>query len=263
MGDNAPGQSGSATSSAPNNPGAQPNPPKSTATNSKTTTQKETISHTLTLKPGSTYIYPTTALTTVVTRSGLLFTTTTPGYFTIATYESSLYYYTTSGNHKSIVCTETLTQETVLKVTASNEDDAQSSFTSMLHSIEKQAKPTHIPITKDTVVPCSGTSGLSAGEKAGIGVGASIGGLLIIGLMFFLFWRRRKRQQREGGRAYVDAKAELEGDPARAYRKGEAKKGAAELEGRDIAEAPQKVEEIGDRTSRYELEGNWRGNELR
>jgi hypothetical protein len=202
-------------------------------------------------------------LTTVVTRSGLLFTRTTPGYFTIATYESSLYYYTTSGNHKSIVCTETLTQETVLKVTASNEDDAQSSFTSMLHSIEKQAKPTHIPITKDTVVPCAGKTGLSTGEKAGIGVGASIGGLLIIGLIFFLLWRRRKRQQREGGRPYVDAKAELEGDQARAYRKGEAKKGAAELEGRDIAEAPQKVEEIGNTTSRYELEGDWRGNELR
>ena len=100
-------------------------------------TQTSTSTGTASSPPTTTHYI--TQITTIVTTDGGTFTTTTPGYYTIATYESSLYYYTTSGNHESIVCTETLTQETVLKVTASNQKDAQSSFASMLQSIENQA----------------------------------------------------------------------------------------------------------------------------
>jgi hypothetical protein len=57
-------------------------------------------------------------------------------------------------------------------------------------------------------------------------------------------------------------RSKVGGDQVRAHRKADAEIRATEIDGGDISEAPQKVEEIGDRTSRYELEGDWRGNEL-
>ena len=43
--------------------------------------------------------------------------------------------------------------------------------------------------------PVASSSGLDTGGKAGVGVGVSLAGLCSAGLLFFLLWRRRKRQR--------------------------------------------------------------------
>ncbi|KAH9904018.1 acid protease [Xylariomycetidae sp. FL2044] len=61
--------------------------------------------------------------------------------------------------------------------------------------------PTNAPTTPSSSVatpsPSSGSSALSTGAQAGIGVGAGLAGLAIIGAILFFFMRRRRRPQSE------------------------------------------------------------------
>ncbi|KAK3348688.1 hypothetical protein B0T25DRAFT_581797 [Lasiosphaeria hispida] len=45
-----------------------------------------------------------------------------------------------------------------------------------------------------------GSTGLTAAQTAGVGVGAAIGALLLIGIPLFLFWKKRKQQKEPSGR---------------------------------------------------------------
>jgi hypothetical protein len=52
------------------------------------------------------------------------------------------------------------------------------------------------PNSTSAVPSSSSTSSLSTGAKAGIGIGAAIGGLLLVSLVIFLFHRHKRHQQR-------------------------------------------------------------------
>lgn len=248
---------------------AIPDAPEETSTDTTGTTSSEnpagitqynTLPGSLLATQTTPEILPQHTLVSVThTSHHTTFTTTTQGFFTLTSYQSSLVYYTTSGTRTSIVFTSTITPVTLLKVPASDLGDAEASFESIIHSLE-QAKPTLVPLTSNVVVPDS--SKLTTGSKAGIGVGVGIGALMIFGSLAFWILRRRKHSMKERDRPYINAKAELEGDQ-RKQRGQEKTKELGEAEGQGLSEAPEKVEEVGDTAvKRYELEGNFRGNEL-
>jgi len=74
--------------------------------------------------------------------------------------------------------------------------------TGVMHLIETSLDPNNTsgpqpPVNSTSAVPpSSSTSGLSTGAKAGIGVGAAIGGLLLLSLAIFLFHRHKRHRQR-------------------------------------------------------------------
>lgn len=99
-------------------------------------------------------------------------------------------------------------------------------------------------------------SGLSSGEKAGIGVGAALGGLAICASALFFFWRRRRRNQKRSPSPTADpgGKAELPGEGREAH--------TDELDNdRQIHEMTGvgKPAMLDHMNVRAELEGDWRG----
>ena len=95
-------------------------------------------------------------------------------------------------------------------------------------------------------------NGLSTGAEAGIGVGASIAGLLLIAAVtFFLLRNRRHRKVRDSapaGHGMVDAKnAPEEKDSQRIHE----------------AHGDSRLAEADSSNVRAELEGNWHGHEVR
>ncbi|RYN19068.1 hypothetical protein AA0121_g10060 [Alternaria tenuissima] len=88
----------------------------------------------------------------------------------------------------------TLTPLSTLTSVASTASSTPTSrSTSPLGTSMTTTSQTHHP-TQGTIVPPSPSSGLSTGAKAGIGVGAVVGGAAIFDLLFWLAWVLRKRR---------------------------------------------------------------------
>ncbi|KAL4781775.1 hypothetical protein BJX76DRAFT_359628 [Aspergillus varians] len=84
----------------------------------------------------------------------------------------------------------------VVPSTATTTVTATSTATSTTSTDEQTPTPTATTTEtpeEDDVTEDTRTGGLSTGTKAGIGVGASAGGLLLIAAVVFLIFRRRKR----------------------------------------------------------------------
>ncbi|KAK4580252.1 hypothetical protein LTR86_000455 [Recurvomyces mirabilis] len=99
--------------------------------------------------------------------------------------------------------------------------------------------------------------GLSVGAKAGIGVGATVGGLLCLAVAaWFLLWRRRSFSTK--GLPEAEGKAELPGDgiEKKALHISELGPNGEIYE----SAAKERPPEMGDNV-RYELEADWHGHE--
>lgn len=108
----------------------------------------------------------------------------------------------------------------------------------------------------------AGATGLSNGAKAGIGVGAAVGGLALLAAGAFLFWRGRKgggsgaaaasslssSPDEEGGRP-GGGKSELEAAPAVTTPGGDVKKSLPTGDAKEVA-----ADGIGDPSPAAELD---------
>ena len=108
--------------------------------------------------------------------------------------------------------------------------------------------------------------GLSASAQAGIGVSATLGGIIFAGLFWYLWNKRRRQTARSPDKdSNEHMKAELPGESrdipeadqrgARHEVNGVQKPG--ELNPNDV-----RAELLGSRTEAAELEGHWRGWEV-
>ncbi|KAK3710214.1 hypothetical protein LTR37_010435 [Vermiconidia calcicola] len=134
---------------------------------------------------------------------------------------------------------------------------SQSSNTSS--TVDETSAPVTDPPTppspsNDAETTTSTGSGLSTGAKAGIGIGAVLGGIAIISLIVAaVWWRRRSRKPPKRG-SYDqagDGKAELSGEG----------KDKPEISGAEVYEAGGvgKPPELDQDNVRVELESDWRG----
>ncbi|KAI5363334.1 hypothetical protein Slin15195_G107200 [Septoria linicola] len=153
-------------------------------------------------------------------------------------------------------------------VTAAQSDQAllasvTASSSSTLSDSTNSATPggsgTLSPTSTNTITPTPELSnpGLSTGAKAGIGVGAALGVLLVI-LGIVLFRRRRSHQGKEQPATSTNEngfeKAELQGEG-----KSRAELDATSVYEVDVVKHPA---EMHGSDTRAELEDNWRGWEL-
>ena len=105
---------------------------------------------------------------------------------------------------------------------------------------------------------------MSTGAQAGIGVGVSVAGLAILMLVGWLVSWRKRRQKDNPQSPYIDSKAELEGHGEGRPAEERATKKGLGVEGGELSEAPATIKGLySEGNRRYELEGDWRGNELR
>lgn len=120
----------------------------------------------------------------------------------------------------------------------------------------KSFSPTSAPL-QEAKSAASASNPLSTGAKAGIGVGVTIAGLLLLSFVLWMFWRR-KRSRKAAVRPRSDHKPELPGEGCEikpTTSTGLNSDGErAELKGTD------KPSELGLEI-RHELEGGWRGHE--
>lgn len=121
-------------------------------------------------------------------------------------------------------------------------------------------------------VPAKGTTGssyLSAGAQAGIGVGAAVAGIAIGAcFMWFFFIRKRSRRRQDGVELEGKGK-DLDDGPGIPELGGEggrsevaAKEKAVEMYADVGHEFPQDWGQEADAGMRHELDGNYRGEEL-
>lgn len=105
-----------------------------------------------------------------------------------------------------------------------------------------------------THLPHQGSS-ISTGAKAGIGVGAAIGGVLVFIVIAYFFYRqgRRSATKKETGSSGIIQKAELSGAPLSKEEKEELerRRRATELQGATVI-APAELDAQG--RERWELE---------
>jgi len=101
--------------------------------------------------------------------------------------------------------------------------------------------------------------GLTSAAAAGIGVGASVGGLTLIALAAWLVFRRYRARKARSTLVPAGEKAELEGDSAKRPKATGVELGIdgkiLEVSGHD------KPAEADNAAVRYELEGDWHGHE--
>ncbi|KAF5565570.1 hypothetical protein FNAPI_1614 [Fusarium napiforme] len=140
--------------------------------------------------------------------------------------EDAMYYFTLFDNPKGTVASTQYFNVTAPKLEGTIATTLQTMSPSRLETSATQTFPTSTATdqSSNSDIDPKSDSGMSKGEIAGVAVGGTIGGLILLGVVGWFIWRRLGRskgntdvsvvaQSHQGQVNYSETKAELPGDP--------------------------------------------------